>query len=959
MTVDDQRALPSGLVTFLITDVEGSTRTFQRLGHEYPVLLSEAQRVVRDVVERFGGVVVKDTGDGIMAAFPDPAAGCEAALHAQLALARAHDAAGGLRVRMGLHTGSAEPTGRDYVALPVHQAARIADAGHGGQILLSEATAGLVDSRIAGANLTDLGEHWLKDFGPPIRLFQLVHPDLPSRFPALRSPAAENTALPIARTSFVGRDDELSTLRDLLEQSRLVTITGLGGSGKTRLALRAAAELNAAFPDGTWLIPLSGAAREDLATAVASALGVAEDPGQPPEEAVLGHLRPRRALLIVDAVEEVLESARDLLPTLVTQCPGVTVFATSRVPLAVPPEIAWPLPAMDVPDETDMDPAALLGNESARLLIARGAAVRPGFAATRANAAAIVRICRRLGGLPLAIELAAARLKVLTPDALASRLDERLGVLGSQPDGRGGARALESIIDWTWRLLTPGEQVLYRRLSVFVGGASLEAVEATCVGGDITKDNVLDDLVRLVDKALIVYDERDGESRYRMLDPVREDAQERLVQSGEQDEVVGRFLSWCATFTQELSYADERPDYELWVQRADAEVDNIRTALDLAAARGDAPLLAALAGAMSGYWPLRGRFELARTWLHRAVEMMKAQGLFRTALWTPAAYIELAFGHMDAAETMFREVVDGAPPGDTWLPSSLLGLGTICRLRGDLATARAFAEDALRRAQGFADGHVDEVNAIADLAAIDWIQGDLATARSQYRLVRQMCLDSGDHRRATNSLLNEAGVAVDAGADDALAVSLEAVAACRRFADRDSLGYALQTLGALHVNEGRADDAKVVLEEAVTVMREVGVASTTALVLGPLAHARLDTGDRRGAYDACAEGLQLLDRSSDKMPAVELLHALGRLWVDARPELALGLAAGACAVANELQATLAPASASAIHDLTARARAQLDESEADALWAARADGAVGDTVTWALSLPAPVGATNR
>ena len=694
--------MPSGTVTFLITDVQGSTRSFQRLGDEYPTLLNEHHQLVRRAIDAQGGLVVKDSGDGLLAAFADASAACMAAVDAQVALS------GGpwsidtrLRIRMGLHTGDAAPVAGDYVALAVHQTARIAAAGHGDQILVSETTAQMAsEGLVSGVTARPIGRHWLRDFDAPAAIFQLCHPALPATFPRLRVPAAASPGLPAGRTSFVGREDELSRVRSLLADVHLVTITALGGAGKTRLALRIAADLHDRFDDGVWIVDL-GALQPGtgVAAEVATTLGVVQAPGESHAHALLAHLQSRITLLVLDAAEVVREEARDLVQYLLSECHGLTVVVTSRVPLGVVGEVVWGLPSMTVPDAGTVDAGSILNSDSARLFVERAAMVRFGFAATSENAAAIARICRRLDGIPLAIELAAARLKVLTPEKLAERLEDSLGVLDAGGDRAAEERTLAATIDWSWRLLAADEKTVFRRLSVFVGGASLEAAEAVCAADDVLAESVLDVLSRLIDRSLVVYEEQNGEPRYRMLDAVRQYATVLLGDAGEADEVADRFIQWCEAFAACVADADERPDYNRWLARADDELDNVRAAFARAARTDNTRALTNLSARMSAYLPIRGRYAEALAWLQQAIASHRRAETINESLWFRAGSIETATGNLAVGEALLTELTERGGHAGGWRESALLSLGGIAMRRGDLPAAQDRFEEGLRLAR--------------------------------------------------------------------------------------------------------------------------------------------------------------------------------------------------------------------------------------------------------------------
>jgi class 3 adenylate cyclase len=467
--------LPTGTVTFLFTDVEGSTGLLQALGDGYAAVHDQHAAIIRRAVAEAGGVEVSTHGDAFFVAFASPAGAVRAAVAAQRGLA-AHDWSPGpaVRVRMGVHTGEGTLGGDDYVGIDVHRAARIADAAHGGQVIVSDATRGLVQHALpAGVSLRDLGPHQLRGIADPERLHQLVVEGLPADFPPPRTPDATPGNLPPPLTSFVGREEELAEVERLLDHTRLLTLTGPGGSGKTRLALRVAADLRTSYEDGAWFVDLSPVTDPDLVpAAVAKALRVPEAAGRPVLEEVKDHLRSREPLLLVDNFEQVAE-AGPVIEDLLLSAPRLRTLVTSRVVLSLPGEQEYAVPPLQVPEAGRLpgDLAAVGAVEAVRLFVERAVAASPRFALTGENAPAVAEICARLDGLPLAIELAATRTKVLTPDQILSRLKRSLSLLTSGarslPERQ---RTLRAAIAWSYDLLDPVEQRLFARLSVFTGG---------------------------------------------------------------------------------------------------------------------------------------------------------------------------------------------------------------------------------------------------------------------------------------------------------------------------------------------------------------------------------------------------------------------------------------------------------------------------------------------------------
>ena len=479
--MDRSRELPGGTLTFLFSDIEGSTHLLQELGSAWNAALDDHHRLMREAITEHAGTEVAAEGDSLFAVFPTAPDAVRAAYAAQLKLA-AHPWPSGaaVRVRMGLHTGSATIAGGSYAGLDVHRAARIMAAAHGGQVLLSEVTRALATTAL-GEDLTtrDLGEHRLKDLDSTERLHQLVAPGLATDFPPIRTADAARTNLPAQPTSFLGRERQIGEVSTLLEAARLVTLTGPGGTGKTRLAIECAARLADRFPAGVWFVPLASIVDPDLVPmAIAQAVNAPEHPGQTPLQRVIDQVGEQQMLMVLDNFEQVTDAA-DVVASLLAGAPRLAAIVTSRFVLHLSGEHEYPVPPLAAPDLRHLpDLAALTQYEAVALFIDRAQAARPDFAVTNQNAPAVAEICVRLDGLPLAIELAAARVRLLTPQAILARLSDRLGLLVAGPrDVPERQRTLRGAIEWSHDLLDPEEQRLFAALSVFRGGARLEAVE--------------------------------------------------------------------------------------------------------------------------------------------------------------------------------------------------------------------------------------------------------------------------------------------------------------------------------------------------------------------------------------------------------------------------------------------------------------------------------------------------
>jgi predicted ATPase/class 3 adenylate cyclase len=623
--------LPTGTVTFLFTDIEGSTRLLHELGHQtYKKMQDDHGMILRGAIAAEDGVEVRTEGDSFFAVFSTPDRALQAAVEGQRKLAaHAWPDNAALRVRMGMHTGVGilGAGGADYVGIDVNRAARIASAGHGGQVLLSHATRALVEPTLSdGVTLRDLGQHRLKDIDYPEHLHDLIIDSLGSDFPAVKSLDVRPTNLPSQRTSFVGRDQEITEINELLNRSRLLTLTGPGGTGKTRLALRVAGGCFDRFPDGVFLVDLSATTDPMLVVSeIAAVLRVREMPGGDPADTLFDHLRDKALLLVIDNFEQLLD-ATQVVTRILDAAPAVKLLATSRVPLRVAGEQEYhvsplPLPVLNHFD----DPDRLTDFDSVVLFMERATAVRPDFRVTEENAAAIAEICARVDGLPLALELAASRIKVLSPMDLAARLDKGLSLLTSDAqDVPLRQRTLRGAIQWSHDLLDAEERRLFARLAAFAGGWTLEAAEAIC--GPKLEREMVDGLTSLVDSSLVTQgNASDTSIRFGMLETIREYAEESFT--GSADEVGTRHRH--AEFFRALAEAGEPhlmgKDRLRWFKFLELEHDNLRAAMDWAEKTGDIATALRAATALWRFWQERGHLQEGRARLERLLALPGAK----------------------------------------------------------------------------------------------------------------------------------------------------------------------------------------------------------------------------------------------------------------------------------------------------------------------------------------------
>jgi predicted ATPase/class 3 adenylate cyclase len=825
--------LPTGTVTFLFTDIEGSTRLLDRLGDGYRDVLETHQRLLRGAFGRAGGVEVSTEGDSFFVVFPSAPAAVAAAVDGQRSLG-SHGWPGEaeLRVRMGIHTGEGALGGDNYVGADVHRASRIAAAGHGGQILLSESTRVLVEPVLPeGVSLRELGEHRLKDLPRPERLYQAVTEDLRADFPPPRSTEGQRATLPRQLTTFVGREREREEVKEALSRTRLLTLTGPGGTGKTRLSLEVASEMTDAFDGGAYFIPLAPMTDHALVVpTIVQRLGLPEDPGRMPIEGLIDYLARRRVLLVLDNFEQVLDAAPEI-GGLLTATEAVTVLATSREPLGLAGEQEYAVPPLSLPDVHHLPPLESLSQYSAvALFIERARAVRPGFEVTGENAPAIAEIASRLDGLPLAIELAAARAKILTPEVMLKRLEDRLSLdAGARRDVPQRQQTLRDAIAWSFDLLEGEERRLFARISVFSGGFTLEAAEAICnPGGELGMDT-LDGLASLINKSLARRLEIEGgDLRFLMLETIREYAAERLDEIGDTGELSSRHADYFLAASRRMAPDLFGPRQAELLDVLELEHDNFRAAMDRSVGQGRRDTALGIAAALWRFWQMRGRLREGRDRLQRLLDAAGGD-IDRTTL---ADALE-AFGGI---LYWMGDVVGAREPYERCL-----------ELRRELGEKRGIAEALYN--SGFT------YSARLSGEAEPQLEEGLKRFVEAERLFREI----GDDGGAARVMWARANFEYEMlGYEEAEQLFRQALAIHERLGDRFGMAWDTFELGVTLQRVGRYEESRQFTERALTLLAEAGDTSGIPLVLGGLSALAAQTGapERAAALYGAATALE-------------------------------------------------------------------------------------------------------
>ncbi len=889
--------LPIGTVTLLFTDIAGSTHLLTQLGDRYAQVLSECRQVLCAAFEQWNGNVVDTQGDAFFVAFARATDAVSAAVAAQRALAsHAFPDDVAVQVRMGLHTGEPQRTVEGYVGLDVHCAARIMNAGHGEQVLLSQTTCSLVEQDLSErVSLRDLGEHRLKDLGRPLRLFQLVISDLPADFPPLCTLESFPNNLPVQPTPFLGREREMAALQDLLrhEDVRLVTLTGPGGTGKTRLGLQVAADLSDRFQHGVFFVNLAPLSDPALViSTIAEVLAIREGSGRTLLSLLTEELRPRQMLLLLDNFEHVV-SAAEQVATLLTSCPQLKILVTSREVLHVRAEHEFPVLPLTVPDPDHLPDLAMLSQQAAvALFLQQAQAVKLDFHLTGANARAITELCARLDGLPLAIELAAARMKLFSPHALLARLGSRLSVLTSASrDVPERQQTLRHTMAWSYQLLDAPEQRLFRQLAVFAGGCTLKAIEAVCSLPVSPSASVLDRVASLVDKSLLQQVEQPvgEEPRFAMLETMREYALERLESHGETEATRRAHATYFLALAEETEQGMTGPQQAVLLERLEQEHDNLRAAMNWSASHaekekaialrlGGAEMALRLGTALWWFWFVRAYFSEGRDFLERALSRSaEVTAPVRAKALYAASQLHDVLDSLDRAEvlceqslTLYREL------GDTrGIANCLHLLADIVWGRGNLAASRALSEESLRLFRELGDNR--------SVAYLLYHLGSLAVEQGEYARGRDLLTESvtinrelGDTRIIAISLLSLALMCRVSRGDLAQAHLWldESLALSREVGDKESIANGLSLRGVLALDEGDTDSARSLTEQALALFREKNLESGVArslYALARLATAQQDAAHSQALYE---QGIQVARESGDTLTTIPGLEGL-------------------------------------------------------------------------------------
>jgi predicted ATPase/class 3 adenylate cyclase len=876
---------PAGTVTFLFTDIEGSTRLWEQHPEGMQRALSRHDDLIRAAIESHRGSVIKTTGDGFHAAFETGLDGVVAALSAQEALLAAKwdelDSQA-VRVRMGLHTGEAEARAGDYYGPALNRAARLMAVGHGGQTLLSTTTADLVRDHLPdGASLRDLGEHRLKDLVRPEHIYQLSHPTLQADFPPLKSVDAYPNNIPIQLTTFVGRERELKDAKERIAGARLLTLIGPGGTGKTRLGLQLAADLLPLYDDGVWVVELAPLSDPALVLqTVATVFGVREQQGMPVQELLIDFLRDKQILLIVDNCEHLIETCAMLIEDLLQSCANLKVIASSREALGIPGENVYRVPSLSVPKDPNAGPLELAHSESVQLFIERAAAANPRFTLGDQNASAVAQIARRLDGIPLALELAAARLTVFSPEQIAARLDDRFRLLtGGSRTALPRQQTLRALIDWSYDLLTEPERRLFRKFSVFAGGCTFEAAETIC-----SEMDVLNLLTQLVNKSLVAVEDDNSGPRYRLMETVRQYARDKLLESGEAEEARDIHFKYFYSLAKTAEPHLDCPEAVEWIRKLSAEHDNIRAALEWGLNKNVAGVLS-MVPSLVRFWMRQGHEEEGRKLigeaLSRADQLPPAEGEAgwerkhaMAEAWNARAMLAYSQGdNPRAAESAGRAAALARELDDKRLLAVVLGFEASSRIFiGEPESVLPMLEEAMVAGQASGDKLAAGLPLRMYAQALLFLGRDREAAQEAAEKGAALVQESGDRWSSTMALLNMAMLASYLG--DFTDARARFAALGPRFAelgDQHRVNMVKSELAHLDRREGKLDKAEAVYRETILEWKRLGHRAAIAHQLECFASIAQIRGDSsraaqlNGAAEALREKIGISMTQSEKI----------------------------------------------------------------------------------------------
>jgi predicted ATPase/class 3 adenylate cyclase len=871
-------AHPTGTVTFLFTDIENSTR----LAREYPETWEAARArhhaILREAIELHNGFVFQIIGDAFCVAFHTARDGLNAAVESQRGLQTEEWGESVVKVRMGLHTGSGELHGTEYRGyLTMAKVQRIMSVAYGGQVLLSNTSAELLHNELTrGITLRDMQEHWLKGLPDPERLWQMIAPDLQQDFPPLQSLKENPNNLPVQVTSFIGRDKEVEQIKKRLEKNHLVTLTGSGGVGKTRLSIQVASQLLNEYPRGVWLVELAPVADPAVVTqTVCAALDITPQGSTPALKVLTDYLRPKKILLVVDNCEHLIDASAQLCDALLHACPHLRILASSREALGIEGEHAYRVPSLSLPHPKD-EFQMIEESEAVQLFVERAKGVLSEFEITGTNGPVVAQICRRLDGIALAIELAASRVRMLKVEQITSRLDDAFRLLtGGSRTALPRQQTLRAMIDWSYNLLSEEERKALQWLSVFMGGWTLEGAEAVC-----ENPYVLDLLTDLVDKSLVSVDLEHGhEPRYYLLETIRQYAREKLAESGEGEQAHVRHLDYFLKLAQRAEPELYGAGQIEWSQKLEEDHENMRAALEWSF-EGNVEAGQQLAAALWWFWDISGRISDGYEWLNKMLAASaKDATLIRGKLLAEASWFAGLLGYAGLKKELAEESVALYQRlGDrVGIAIPFITLGSIANQEADYDRATRLLKESLNLFN-YAGNHWGVGFVLGRLGNTAEIQGDFEQAQKLYEESLQIFNKTGDKENIAWTLYLMGGLAGQVG-DDQRAVKLyeEALQIEKIVKSKPVTAWILHNLGVTLLQQGDYERSRLLFEEALEINQKMGTRTGVSNELNALGWCTRLQGDYPKARSLYCEGLQLIKHSDNDKFIADYLVDVGVL----------------------------------------------------------------------------------
>lgn len=878
------KIIPSGNIAFLFTDIEGSTKLSQEFPDTIHSELEKHHSIMKRAIESNRGFIFEIIGDGFCSAFENAGNAVRAAVAAQLELACEKWNDVKIKVRMGIHSGDVEWNGNNYIGyITLASTARITSAAYGEQILISKNAFDLfnLDNTFRDKiSFRDLGERRLKDLINPIRVYQVLSDGLRKDFPPLKTPDARPSNLPVQLTGFIGRIEEIEQIKNLLLRSHLITITGMGGTGKTRLALQVGFDVIDHFENGVWLAELAALSETSLlAETIIKIFGLMEEPNKSQEDTLCDFLKNKELLLILDNCEHLVHTCADLAEKLLISCPRLRIITTSREALKCRGEQLFPVVGMSVPPNVEMTPEKIIEYESIKLFIGRATSVNPKFSISNDNVAAIAGICSQLDGVPLAIELAAAKIRFLSVEKIYERLDDRFNLLTKgNRTSLPRQQTLRALIDWSYDLLSEQERILWRRTTVFNGGWTLDAAEVICPDVISEKRDVLDLLSQLIEKSIVIFDE--DKERYNMTETIRQYGEEKFAESENREITEKKYLKYYMDLAETAAPKLRSSEMEIWMRKLDVENGNLKKSLHLSLEYGEYENGIRLVGALVNFWTAQGLFSsgvhLLNIFLEKAAgvpDSLRAKALYISGMLLMLhGEFEKSRKHTEDSLKIYRRTED-----KKGIALCLNILASDASEQGRYEDATRLYEESLliRRESGDERGVILTLN---NLGNVKFNQGEFRTAKKFIEESLEYYRNAGDKRIIANTLANLANVLCGLEENEnATKLIEEALQMQRETGDKKAVANSLLNLGDLSLNNGEYENARKYLEESLAIFEEIEDRAGIAFSLCELGYLGIAKGDFEKSLEYIEKSLSIRIDIGDKRGSADCYENLGKL----------------------------------------------------------------------------------